>query len=620
MPVSATRLSPHNITIFAIDTSALLCFAAFIFAMLGDSIYRAAPPFLTITDASIALGVLVCLLIAMAYLYRKGYPFAVDIAIIAMVLSIPFVFDTQAFLGSSVPPGIWLPFVFALTTRRLRIAVIALAASLGIALLTYPGAFQSPRAILETAIIFAVLIACKFMLRRMFGKARKEDATMSDELSAGHIDQLTGLPNRTLLLDRLNQVISISSRSGMFSALLFIDLDHFKNINDTYGHQKGDLVLKQVAQCLLLRVREGDTVSRFGGDEFVVLLTELGIDAELAANKANAVSLKLLEALNQTYQLDEVVHHSTASIGVTMFNGKYATSDDLLKQADMAMYKSKKSGKNALRFFDPTLEYAMKHHATMEKDLRIALKREQFVLHYQGQFTSDAKLTGAEVLLRWKHPEQGLMSPNLFIPFAEETGLILPIGNWVLETACNQLALWKKIPDKRHLVLAVNVSALQFKQADFINTVLNIIRRTGANPHRLKLELTESMLIENVDDIIKKMLILKKYGIRFSLDDFGTGYSSLSSLKRLPLDQLKIDQSFIHDVQSDPTGAAIAETIVSLGKSLKLNVIAEGVETTEQHQFLSNAGCFTYQGYLFSRPLAIQEFEGFAMGQTEARE
>lgn len=430
-----------------------------------------------------------------------------------------------------------------------------------------------------------------------------------------YFDQLTGLPNRTLLLDRLNQVISISSRSGVFGALLFIDLDHFKKINDTSGHQKGDLVLKQVAECLMLRIREGDTVSRFGGDEFVVLLTELGIDEELAASKANAVAIKLLEALNQTYQLGDVAHHSTASIGVAMFNGRYSTSDELLKQADMAMYKSKRSGKNTLRFFDPTLEFAMKHHATMEHDLRTALQDGQFILHYQGQFTSESKLMGAEVLLRWQHPEQGLMSPALFIPVAEESGLIIPIGNWVLESACKQLALWEQMRDEgslRELVLAVNVSALQFKQSDFIDTVLSTIRRTGANPHRLKLELTESMLIDNVDDVIQKMVVLKKHGIRFSLDDFGTGYSSLSSLKRLPLDQLKIDQSFIHDVHSDPTGAAIAETIVSLGKSLGLNVIAEGVETAEQHKFLANAGCFTYQGYLFSYPMTIQDFEGFA--------
>lgn len=427
-----------------------------------------------------------------------------------------------------------------------------------------------------------------------------------------YFDQLTGLPNRTLLLDRLTQVIALSSRNGVYGALLFIDLDHFKNINDTLGHQKGDLFLKQVADCLQNRLREGDTVARFGGDEFVVLLTGLGSNDDVAAINAKAAALKLLDALNQTFQLGDVVHHSTASIGVSMFNGQSSNTDELLKQADLAMYKSKKAGRNTLRFFDPSLESAMKQQATLEEDLRIALANNQFILHYQGQFTSESKLTGAEVLVRWKHPTKGMMSPALFIPFAEESGQILPIGNWVLETACKQLAHWEKIPTMRHLMLAVNVSALQFRQVDFMDTVLATIERTGANPRRLKLELTESMLIENVDDIIQKMLALKVHGIGFSLDDFGTGYSSLSFLKRLPLDQLKIDQSFIRDVHSDSNGAAIAKTIIALGKGLGLNIIAEGVETAEQRDFLANAGCYAYQGYLFGRPLSIQDFEEMA--------
>ncbi len=429
-----------------------------------------------------------------------------------------------------------------------------------------------------------------------------------------YFDQLTGLPNRTLLLDRLNQVIAISSRGGEYGALLFIDLDHFKNINDTLGHQKGDLVLKQVAANLMTRIREGDTVARFGGDEFVVLLTGLGFDDDSAAINARTAAMKLLESLNQTFQLGDVVHHSTASIGVSIFNGKFTNTDDLLKQADLAMYKSKKAGRNTIRFFDPSLESAMKLQASLEEDLRIALRDKQFILHYQGQFTNESRLTGAEVLVRWEHPEKGMMSPALFIPFAEESGQILAIGNWVLETACAKLAQWEKTSSLCDLMLAVNVSALQFRQADFMDTVLSIIERTGANPRRLKLELTESMLVENVEDIIQKMLALKVHGIGFSLDDFGTGYSSLSFLKRLPLDQLKIDQSFIRDVHSDPNGASIAKTIVSLGKSLGLNVIAEGVETAEQREFLTNAGCYAYQGYLFSRPLAIHDFEKLAIG------
>lgn len=445
----------------------------------------------------------------------------------------------------------------------------------------------------------------------------KKDEARIYELA--YFDQLTGLPNRTLLLDRLNQVIASSERSAAYGALLFIDLDHFKNINDTLGHQKGDLILQQVAQCLKLRMREGDTVARFGGDEFVVLLTGLGTEDALAASNAKTAALKILDSLNQTFRLGETIHHNTASIGVTLFNGRCSSTTELLKQADLAMYKSKKAGRNTIRFFDPSMESSMKLQATLVEDLRTAIRDQQFVLHYQGQFTGDSHLTGAEVLVRWQHPVKGLLSPALFIPFAEESGQILAIGNWVLEKACDQLALWAKDARYEHLTLAVNVSALQFRQMDFIDTVLSAIDRSRANPRRLKLELTESMLIENVDDIIHKMLTLKLIGIGFSLDDFGTGYSSLSFLKRLPLDQLKIDQSFIRDVHSDPNGAAIASTIVALGKSLGLHVIAEGVETNEEREFLHSAGCHCFQGYLFSRPLALREFETMATTSAATR-
>ena len=445
----------------------------------------------------------------------------------------------------------------------------------------------------------------------------KKDEARIYELA--YFDQLTGLPNRTLLLDRLNQVIAGSERSGIYGALLFIDLDHFKNINDTLGHQKGDLILQQVAQSLKQRMREGDTVARFGGDEFVVLLTGLGTEDALAASNAKTAALKILDSLNQTFRLGETVHHNTASIGVALFNGHCSSTTELLKQADLAMYKSKKAGRNTIRFFDPSMESSMKLQATLIEDLRTAIRDQQFVLHYQGQFTGDSRLTGAEVLVRWQHPLKGMLSPALFIPFAEESGQILAIGHWVLEKACEQLALWAKDARYEHLTLAVNVSALQFRQMDFIDTVLSTIDRSRANPRRLKLELTESMLIENVDDIIHKMLTLKLIGIGFSLDDFGTGYSSLSFLKRLPLDQLKIDQSFIRDVHSDPNGAAIAGTIVALGKSLGMHVIAEGVETNEEREFLHSAGCHSFQGYLFSRPLALREFETMAATLASTR-
>ncbi len=424
-----------------------------------------------------------------------------------------------------------------------------------------------------------------------------------------YFDQLTGLPNRTLLLDRLKQVLSGSSRSRVFGALLFIDLDQFKTINDTLGHPAGDLLLQQVAQQLTMQVREGDTVSRFGGDEFMILLAGLSSDEAEAASKARSISTTMLKSIDQTYELGGVTQRSTASIGVTLFRGDISNIDDLLKQADLAMYKSKEGGRNLVRFFDPSLESAVRERAALEENLQRAVNENQFLLHYQAQVVGKGRVTGAEVLVRWQHPEQGLVSPALFIPLAEETGLILPMGKWVMETACAQLAKWAIHPGMAELTIAVNVSVRQFRQTDFVDQVLEALKRTGANPHLLKLELTESLLAENVEDIIEKMFALKGKGVGFSLDDFGTGYSSLSYLKRLPLDQLKIDQSFVRDVLNDPDDAAIAKTIVALGQSLGMGVIAEGVETEEQREVLARLGCHAYQGYLFSRPLPVEEFE-----------
>ncbi len=424
-------------------------------------------------------------------------------------------------------------------------------------------------------------------------------------------DQLTGLPNRTLLLDRLKQAMAASSRSGNFGALLLIDLDNFKTLNDTRGHDIGDLLLQQVAQRLLLCVREGDTVARLGGDEFVAVLAGLNTGKGDAATDIETVAEKILAALNQSYALGDVAHHSTASIGVTLFRGDLASCDDLMKQADLAMYKSKAAGRNVVRFFDPTLESAVKDRAAMEHDLRRAVAEKQFVLHYQAQVVDEGRLTGAEVLVRWQHPQRGMVPPAEFIPLAEITGLILPLGRWVLETACRQLALWATRPEMAHLTVAVNVSAHQFRQADFVDQVLAVLRDTGANPQRLKLELTESLLVANVEEVIEKMFALKARGVGFSLDDFGTGYSSLSYLKRLPLDQLKIDQSFVRDVLTDPNDASIAKTIIALAQNLGLGVIAEGVETEAQRDFLASSGCHAYQGYFFSRPLPLEGFEEF---------
>lgn len=425
-------------------------------------------------------------------------------------------------------------------------------------------------------------------------------------------DALTRLPNRTLLLDRLKQAIALSTRTKTCAALLFIDLDHFKTLNDTVGHEKGDLLLKQVAQRLVTSVRENDTVARVGGDEFVVVLEGLNEHPQEAANQTKAIGEKILSALGCTYQLDEVEYRTTASVGATVFLGRQSSVDELMKQADLAMYKAKETGRNALRFFDPAMQTVVLERAALEAGLRKAIEGDQLLLHYQAQVVEGGRVTGAEVLVRWQHPQRGMVPPGDFIPLAEETGLILSLGNWVLETACRQLAAWAAVPQTAHLTIAVNVSAQQFREADFVQTVLEAIERTGANPRRLKLELTESLLVDNVEDIIQKMFALKAYGVEFSLDDFGIGYSSLSYLKRLPLNQLKIDQSFVRDVLIDPNDASIAKTIVNLAQSLGLGVIAEGVETDAQRSFLADAGCHAYQGYFFCRPVTVDAFEKFA--------
>jgi len=427
-------------------------------------------------------------------------------------------------------------------------------------------------------------------------------------------DPLTRLPNRRLLLDRLHQALASSARSGREGALLFIDLDNFKTLNDTLGHYKGDLLLQQVAQRLVTCIREGDTVARLGGDEFVVMLEDLSSNPKEAATQCETVGEKIIATLNQIYQLAGHEHHSTPSIGITLFNDINSV-DELLKRADLAMYQAKAAGRNTLRFFDPEMQALVTNRAALETDLRHGLEEDQFVIYYQAQVREDGTLLGAEVLVRWQHPERGLVSPAEFIPLAEETWLILRLGHWVLETACAQLAAWAADSATADLSLAVNVSARQFHQADFVDQVLAVLAQTGANPRRLKLELTESLLLDDVQDIIAKMTALKAEGVGFSLDDFGTGYSSLSYLKRLPLDQLKIDQSFVRSVFHDANDAAIAQMIIALSQTMGLSVIAEGVETEEQRDFLSRLGCLAYQGYLFSRPLPLHEFKEFLIGR-----
>ena len=428
-------------------------------------------------------------------------------------------------------------------------------------------------------------------------------------------DPLTGLPNRRLLMDRLQQAMASGARSQREGALLFLDLDDFKTLNDTRGHDIGDLLLIEVAERLRDCVRGGDTVARLGGDEFVVMLEDLSEDTQQAAAAARDVGEKVLAAINQPFDLQGVEYHGSSSIGISLFRGGGIGMDDLLKHADTAMYQAKASGRNTLRFFDPAMQAQLEMRAALADDLRQALPRRQFKLYYQIQ-VNEQGVAGAEALLRWQHPERGLVLPMEFIPLAEETGLIVPIGAWVLQMACVQLKAWQTDPLTRHLQLAVNVSARQFRQPDFVEQVLDVLKKADVDPLRLGLEfeLTESLVLHDIDDSIGKMQALRNVGIRFSLDDFGTGQSSLSYLKRLPLDQIKIDRSFLCDVATDPNDAAIVRTIIGMADNLGLNVIAEGVETEQQRDFLERNGCHAYQGHLFGKPVPIEAFRGMVSG------
>jgi len=443
----------------------------------------------------------------------------------------------------------------------------------------------------------------------VFSDITESKAAENEIKNLAFYDPLSGLPNRRLLLDRLNHALASSTRSGREGALLFIDLDNFKTINDTLGHHIGDQLLLQVAQRLQSCVREGDTVARLGGDEFVVMLEDLSEHSFEAAEQTEAVGEKILASLNQQYILADHKYHNTPSIGVTLFNNHQQSIDELLKQADIAMYQAKKSGRNALRFFDPQMQEAINARAVLESELRKAIETQQFQLYYQIQVDSMDRPLGAEALIRWIHPEKGVLSPAQFIPLAEDTGLIKPIGHWVINTACTQLKKWEQDELTCDLALSVNVSANQFHQSDFAAQVQTAMQHHAINPKLLKLELTESMLLDNINDTITTMSALKEAGIRFSLDDFGTGYSSLQYLKRLPIHQLKIDRSFVRDISTDSSDKTIVSTIIAMAQSLNLGVIAEGVESEDQRQFLMNCGCTHYQGYLFGKPVPIEQFE-----------
>jgi diguanylate cyclase (GGDEF)-like protein/PAS domain S-box-containing protein len=420
---------------------------------------------------------------------------------------------------------------------------------------------------------------------------------------------LTGLPNRRFLIERLQLAMNAITRKLNYSALLFIDLDNFKELNDIRGHDIGDLMLIEVGNRLQRCAGNIDTVACLGGDDFVIMLEELSVEIDQAATQANSLAEKVRLVISQPFNLSGVQHHISVSIGISLFRDNEISIDHLLKYADTAMYQAKQSGRNTICFFDPATHAANEARIALAADLRLALPNSEFQLYYQMQVENTGKILGAEVLIRWNHPERGMVSPVQFISLAEESGLILPIGLWVLETACAQLKRWEQDDHAQHLQLAVNVSALQFRQPDFVAQVCTVLEKKAIRPERLKLELTESLVLDNVDDTILKMKTLRKIGVHFSMDDFGTGFSSLAYLTQLPLDQLKIDQSFVRNIGVKPTDAVIVQTIIGMAKNLDMNVIAEGVETEQQRDFLEKNSCTHYQGYLFGKPVPLDEFE-----------
>jgi diguanylate cyclase (GGDEF)-like protein len=414
-----------------------------------------------------------------------------------------------------------------------------------------------------------------------------------------------------LLVDRVGQALERFRRNHHCGAVLFIDLDNFKSVNDARGHDKGDILLQQVGERLKHSVRSSDTVARFGGDEFVLLLEEVGAGGEAAAQHAREVADKILRAFETPFDIDGVLHYSSPSVGVTIIDRTSGSTEEVLKRADLAMYQSKAAGCNTSTWFEAGMEQRVAARAALEADLRQALNEGQFELHYQPQCDLRRQMTGAEALLRWRHPRRGMVTPAEFIPLTEETGIIIPLGGWVLRTACAQLARWASEPRTAGLRMAVNVSAQQFHRPDFVEQVMAALAEAGAPAGRLKLELTESLLLKDVEITVARMERLRALGVGFSLDDFGTGYSSLSCLHRLPLEQLKIDRSFIWDADTGRHGKAVVHTIAGLGKALRIEVMAEGVETEAQLAMIGEGGCHLLQGYLYSRPLAPEALEPF---------
>lgn len=468
------------------------------------------------------------------------------------------------------------------------------------------------------AILFIVYVVYVTIAGRSLAKSLRENITLRIASNLdnkkvhqlAYYDFLTNLPNRRLLADRLNQAFVRCARSKAYGAVLSLDLNNFKGLNDSKGHLAGDELLQQVAYRLQHALRKKDTIARAGGDEFIAVLDDLGRDKEHAISAAQATAEKLMQAFAQPFQLKNCKYRTIPSIGICIFYGDESNEAEVLRRADIAMYQAKKSEKlNSVQVYDEAQHPAIELRATLENDLAFALQANQFLLYYQLQVDQAQQPIGAEVLLRWQHPNLGMVPPNQFIPIAEESGVIVSIGNWVLMQACLQLKAWEKIPTMNTLKLSVNVSALQFSQPDFVETVTHTVQASGCNPTYLKLELTESLIVKNIDDVIDKIKVLKKLGITFSLDDFGIGQSSLSVLKRLPLDELKIDKSFINDILHNNYDTFIVETIINMGKNLGHHVIAEGVELRQQKSLLEKLGCNAYQGFLFCKPIPLSEFE-----------
>ena len=495
----------------------------------------------------------------------------------------------------------------------------SLEATFGRALLDGSASYEVEFRLLHKHGHYVPVLSRGFISRDAAGKAVRVSGTNTDltdqKLAEQKIyelaffDPLTHLPNRRLLTELLRKALQNSVRSRQHGALLFIDLDNFKVLNDTLGHDAGDSLLRQVAQRLRETVRLTDSVARLGGDEFLVILEQLGSTPQACAANAKHQALKLRGALGQPYRCGEIDYIASASIGITSFDASSTSVEDILKQADLAMYRAKSDGRNTLRFFDQSMQIAADDRLKLEYDLRTYLRNEQFELYFQPQVDSSGTIDGAEVLLRWFHADRGAISPTVFIPIAELSGIIVPLGEWVLLQACQQLRLWSAHPTTARLTLSVNVSVRQFADADFIANVLGIVKRSGADPSKLRLEVTESLFAVDVDGIIEKIRLLRAAGITFSLDDFGTGYSSLSYLQRMPLDEIKIDRSFVHSLGESASAAAVARTIISLADNLGVEIIAEGVETIAQQTLLESYGCMRYQGYLFGKPVPRAQFE-----------